>query len=77
VDFVDNIKIQINWMRPKCILSLVTTYQLHRLRKINMTIFGAGVAQSLQSLGYGLDDRDSILGRAWEFLSSPSRPERL
>jgi hypothetical protein len=37
----------------------------------------AVVAQSVYRLGYGLDDRDSIPGRAKRFFSSPQCPYRL
>jgi hypothetical protein len=37
-------------------------------------VFEAGIAQTVQRLGYGLDDRDSILGF---FSSQPLCPDRL
>jgi hypothetical protein len=40
-------------------------------------IVGAGLAQSEHWLGYGLEDRGSISGRGWEFLPSPSHPDRI
>jgi len=41
------------------------------------SLSGAGVAQSVQWLRYGLDDRLSTLGRSKEFPSSPPRPHYL
>jgi len=35
------------------------------------------VAQSVQWLGYGLDDRGSVLSKGREFFFSPPRPDRL
>jgi hypothetical protein len=35
------------------------------------------IAQSVQRLDYGLDDRGSIPGRDWKFSSSPPYPDRL
>jgi hypothetical protein len=46
----------------------------------NRDNFRAMIAQSVQLLGYGLDDRgsrDRFPAGGWEFFSSPSRPERL
>jgi hypothetical protein len=38
---------------------------------------GAGVVQSVQTLGYGLDDESSIPGTGRELFSVPPRPDRL
>jgi hypothetical protein len=38
---------------------------------------GASIAQSVEVLGYGLDDRGLPLGRGREFFSSPPRQDRL
>jgi hypothetical protein len=53
------------------------SYAMQIIRILGFSTFTTFHSSVGIALGYGLDDRGSILGGCWEFFSKPPRPERL